>query len=160
MCFFLLKRNNHVLPNHWILYPNKTYYVFPCYPCSFDRPSGSCFLFNLEFFYYQFTMSTFEPFIIRKKCRYLVEFFYIFFYLYFARIYGPSEILLIYTSAAVAHDVRDITSRPTTVGAASSGPVAYNGHNVVTHGVMAIVSCATALGSGCLYNTEIQLKMS
>jgi hypothetical protein len=103
-------------------------------------------------------MSTFEPFIIRKKCRYLVEFFYIFFYLYFARIYGPSEILLIYTSAAVAHDVRDITSSPTTVGAASSGPVAYNGHNVVTHGVMAIVSCATALGSGCLYNTEIQLK--
>jgi hypothetical protein len=41
----------------------------------------------------------------------------------FAKIYGPPKILQNYTSATVAHGVRDITPRPTAVGADSSGPV-------------------------------------
>jgi hypothetical protein len=36
--------------------------------------------------------------------------FFIFFYLHFAKIYGPPETLQNYTSAAVVHGVRDITS--------------------------------------------------
>jgi hypothetical protein len=71
--------------------------------------------------------------------------FYIFFYLYFAKIYGRSEILQNYTSAAGAHGVRDITPWPTAVGATSSGPVAWDGHNAVTHDVRNIASCATTL---------------
>jgi hypothetical protein len=50
--------------------------------------------------------------------------FYIYtFYHDFGKIYGPPEILQNYTSAAVAHVVRDITSWSTAVGAASSGPL-------------------------------------
>jgi hypothetical protein len=72
------------------------------------------------------------------------NFYVYFFYIYFAKIYGP-EILQNHTSAVVAHDVRDITSWPTAVGAASSGHVACDGHNVVNHGVRDIASCATVL---------------
>jgi hypothetical protein len=71
--------------------------------------------------------------------------FYIFFYHDFAKIYGPPEILQNYTSAAVAHGVRDITLWPTTLGAASSGPLAWDRHSVVTHGVRNIASWAAAL---------------
>jgi hypothetical protein len=71
--------------------------------------------------------------------------FYIFFYLYFAKIYGRSETLQNYTSAAGAHGVRDITPWPTAVGAASSGPVAWDEHNGVTHDVRNIASYATTL---------------
>jgi hypothetical protein len=42
--------------------------------------------------------------------------FLIFFYHDFAKIYGPPEILQNYTSAAVAHGIRDITSWPTAAG--------------------------------------------
>jgi hypothetical protein len=73
-----------------------------------------------------------------------MDFLY-FFYLYFAKIYGPPEILQNYTSATVTHSVRDITPWPTAVGAASSGPVAWDGHNVITHGVRDIAPCATVL---------------
>jgi hypothetical protein len=54
----------------------------------------------------------------------LVGIFFIYlFYHDFAKIYGPPQILQKYTSAAVVHSVTDITSWPTTVGAARSGPV-------------------------------------
>jgi hypothetical protein len=49
-------------------------------------------------------------------CLFVLIFFYIFYH-DFEKIYGPSEILQNYTSAAVAHGVRDITSWPTAVGA-------------------------------------------
>jgi hypothetical protein len=60
------------------------------------------------------------------------RFFIYFFYIYFAKIYGPLGILQNYTSAAVAHGVRDITPWPMAVRAASSGAVECDGHNVVT----------------------------
>jgi hypothetical protein len=50
-----------------------------------------------------------------------------------------------YTSAAVAHGVRDITSWPTAVGAASSGPFVCDRHSVVPHGVRGLAPWATAL---------------
>jgi hypothetical protein len=58
--------------------------------------------------------------------------FFIFFYLDFAKIYDLPEIFQNYTSAAVAHDVRDITPWPTAVEAASSGPAGLTvaGHDV------------------------------
>jgi hypothetical protein len=68
------------------------------------------------------------------------EFFYIFFYHDFAKIYGSPEILQNYTSAVMAHGVRDITPWPTAVGAASSGPLAWDRHSAVTHGVRNIAS--------------------
>jgi hypothetical protein len=45
-----------------------------------------------------------------------------------------------YTSAAVAHGVRDIAPWHTAVGATSSGPVACDGRNVVTHDVRDIAT--------------------
>jgi hypothetical protein len=74
-----------------------------------------------------------------------VRIFLYFFYLYFAKIYDPLEILQNYTSAVVAHGVRDITPWPTAVGAASSAPVACDGHSAVAHGVRDTATCATAL---------------
>jgi hypothetical protein len=73
-----------------------------------------------------------------------------------------------------------LPSWPTVVGAARSGPIAYDRHNAVTHGGRDIPPWATAAGPStvshggsrpatavphgaricCLYNTEIQLKMS
>jgi hypothetical protein len=49
------------------------------------------------------------------------------------------------TSTAVAHGVRDITLWPTAVGAASSGPLAWDRHSAVTHDVRNIATWATAL---------------
>jgi hypothetical protein len=43
----------------------------------------------------------------------------------FAKIYGPPQILQKYTSAAVAHGVRNITPWPAAVGAARSGPIPF-----------------------------------
>jgi hypothetical protein len=71
----------------------------------------------------------------------------------------------------VAHGVRDITPRPTAVGAARSEPLVWDRHSVVPHDVRGLARWAmaaagllapwaTVLGSGCLYNTEIQPKMS
>jgi hypothetical protein len=89
----------------------------------------------------------------------------------FAKIYGLSQILQKYTSAAVAHGVRDITPWPTSVGADRNGPLVWDKHSVVSHGVRGLAPWATTaagllapwatgLGSDCLYNTEIQSKMS
>jgi hypothetical protein len=39
----------------------------------------------------------------------------------------------------------DITPWPTAVGAASSGPVACDGHNAIAHDVRDIAACATSL---------------
>jgi hypothetical protein len=75
-----------------------------------------------------------------------VNFFY-FFYHDFAKIYGPPEILQNYTSTAVAHGVRDITSWPTAVGAASSGPVGLTvGLTAAGHNVRDLTSCPAVLG--------------
>jgi hypothetical protein len=68
-----------------------------------------------------------------------------FFYHDFAKIYGPPEILQNYTFAAVAYDVRDIMSWPTAVGAVSSGPLVWDRHSVVPHGVRGLAPWATAL---------------
>jgi hypothetical protein len=50
-----------------------------------------------------------------------------------------------YTSAAVAHDVRDITPWPMAVGAAWSGPLVWDRHSTVPHDVRGLVPWATAL---------------
>jgi hypothetical protein len=50
-----------------------------------------------------------------------------------------------YTSAVVAHGVRDMTSWPTAVGAARSGPLVWDKHSVVSHGVRGLASWVTAL---------------
>jgi hypothetical protein len=63
------------------------------------------------------------------------DFFIYIFYHDFAKIYGPPKILQNYTSAVVTHAVRDITSRLTAVEAASSGPLVWDRHSVVPHGV-------------------------
>jgi hypothetical protein len=71
----------------------------------------------------------------------------------------------------VAHGVRDITSWPMAVGATSSGPLVWDRHSAIPHGVRDLAPWATAaagllapwapsLGFDCLYNTEIQPKMS
>jgi hypothetical protein len=73
--------------------------------------------------------------------------------------------------AVGAHDVRDITPCPAAVGAAKSGPLAWPRRGAIRHGVRVLAPLATAaagllapwatkLGFGCLYNTEIQPKMS
>jgi hypothetical protein len=91
--------------------------------------------------------------------------FYIFYH-DFAKIYGPPEILQKFTSTAVGHDVRDITLWPTAVGSARSGPLVWDRHSAVPHGVRGLAPWATALcpsdvgHGGSLYNIEIQLKMS
>jgi hypothetical protein len=65
------------------------------------------------------------------------EFFYIFFLSRFCKhIYGPPEIHL--------------PPWPTAVGAASSGPLVWDRHSVVTHGVRSITSWATALCSSAM----------
>jgi hypothetical protein len=63
------------------------------------------------------------------------DFIYIYFLSRFCKIYDPPKILQKYTSAVVAHAVRDITARPTVVGAASSGPLMWDRHSVVPHDV-------------------------
>jgi hypothetical protein len=72
------------------------------------------------------------------------NFFIYFFYHDFAKIYDPSEILRNYTSAAVAHGVTDITSWPTAVGAASSGPV---GLTATGHDIKSLTPWDTTLGA-------------
>jgi hypothetical protein len=52
------------------------------------------------------------------------EFFLYLFYYEFSKIYGPSQILQKYTSAAVVHGVKDITPWPAAAGVASSGSLA------------------------------------
>jgi hypothetical protein len=52
-----------------------------------------------------------------------------------------------YTSAIVAYGVRVITSWPTTIGAASSGPLVWDRLSAVPHGVRSIALWATALCS-------------
>jgi hypothetical protein len=71
--------------------------------------------------------------------------FIYFFYHDFAKIYGPPEILQNYTSAAMAYSVRDITPWPTVVGAASNGPLVWDRHSAVPHGVRGLAPWATAL---------------
>jgi phage gp29-like protein len=53
-----------------------------------------------------------------------VNFLYLF-YRDFAKIYGLSKILQKYTSGAVVHGIKDITSWAAALGAASSGPVPH-----------------------------------
>jgi hypothetical protein len=62
-------------------------------------------------------------------CTSFGKFFIYIFYYDFAKIYDPPQILQNYTSAVVAHGVRDITSWPTVVGAASSGPLVWDRHS-------------------------------
>jgi hypothetical protein len=71
------------------------------------------------------------------------EFFYIYFYHDFAKIYGPSEISQNYTSATMTHGVRDIMRWSTAVGAASSGPLVWD--SVVPHKVRGLATWATTL---------------
>jgi hypothetical protein len=71
------------------------------------------------------------------------EFFFIFFYHDFAKIYGSPEILQNYTSAVMAHGVRDITSWPMVVGVAISGPI---GLTAAGHSVRDLTLCPAALG--------------
>jgi hypothetical protein len=71
----------------------------------------------------------------------------------------------------VAIGARPLMSWPIAVGAARSGPLAWPRRGVVGHGARGLAPrataaagllapWATALGSDCLYNTEIQPKMS
>jgi hypothetical protein len=78
------------------------------------------------------------------KTTYFGNFFYIFYH-DFAKIYGPPQILQNYTSAAVAHDVRDIMPWPTAVGAASIRPLVWDRHSVVPHSVRGLALWATVL---------------
>jgi hypothetical protein len=71
--------------------------------------------------------------------------FLYFFYHDFAKVYGPPEFLENYTSDAMAHVVRDITSWPTAVGATSSRPLVWDRHSVVPHGIRGIAPWAMAL---------------
>jgi hypothetical protein len=106
--------------------------------------------------------------------------FFIFVYHDFAKIYDMPEILQNYAYVVVVHGVRDVTPWPTAVGAARSGPLVWDRHSAVPHGVRGLATwattlCPSAVGhgsskptsvvghdarSGCLYNTEIQPKMS
>jgi hypothetical protein len=69
------------------------------------------------------------------------DFFIYFFYLYFAKIYGPPKNLLNYTSAVVGHGGRD----PTAVrhGSRGRGPPA-RAHTVVGHCVRSLLPCRQA----------------
>jgi hypothetical protein len=60
--------------------------------------------------------------------------FIYFFYLYFAKTYGPSKILQNYTSAAVGH------------GGRGRGPLA-RAHTAVGHGVRSLPPCGTVVGA-------------
>jgi hypothetical protein len=72
------------------------------------------------------------------------DFFLYFFYLYFAKIYGPPEILQNYTSAAVTHGGRGPTAARH--GGMGRGPLA-RAHTVVGHGVRTLPPCRTAVGA-------------
>jgi hypothetical protein len=74
-----------------------------------------------------------------------VEFIFIFFLSLFCKNIWSARNFANYTTVAVAHDGRDITSWPTAVGTASSGPVACDRHNDVAHDVRDIAQCATTL---------------
>jgi hypothetical protein len=78
------------------------------------------------------------------RYRFVLTYFYIF-SITILQIYGPPEILQNYTSAAVHHSGRDITPWATAVGAASSGPLAWDRHSVVTHDVRNMALWATTL---------------
>jgi hypothetical protein len=83
----------------------------------------------------------------------LFHHFKIFLYLFyheFAKIYGPSQILQKYTSAAVAHDVRDITLWPTAAGVARSGPLVWSRRSAQCHDVRGLTSWATASGPSAM----------
>jgi hypothetical protein len=91
---------------------------------------------------------------IQPECINLNEEFFIqghfliflyFFYHDFAQIYGPLEILQNYTSAVVAHDVRDIMPWPTMLGATNTGPLAWGRHSAVSHDVRNIAAWAATL---------------
>jgi hypothetical protein len=77
-----------------------------------------------------------------KLC--LKKVFIYFFYLDFAKIYGPLEFLQNYTYAVVVHGVRDITSWPTAVGAASNGLL---GLTAACHDVRSLTPWAMAVGA-------------
>jgi hypothetical protein len=71
--------------------------------------------------------------------------FGIFLYLFydFAKTYGPSQILQKYTSAAMTHGVRDITSWPMAVGAARSGPLVWPRRGALRHVIRGLAPWAT-----------------
>jgi hypothetical protein len=71
-----------------------------------------------------------------------VRFFKYFFYLYFAKINGPPEILQKYTSAAVSHGVRGPTAARH--GGKGRGPLA-RAHTAVGHGVRSLPPWRTAV---------------
>jgi hypothetical protein len=60
--------------------------------------------------------------------------FFNIFYLYFAKINSPPQILQNYTSAAVAHGGRDIPPCGTTAGVVAHGPAVWDEHIAVTDG--------------------------
>jgi hypothetical protein len=74
----------------------------------------------------------------------MVNFFIYLSYHDFAKIYGLSQILQKYTSAAVAYGVRDITLWPTAVGAVRSGPLAWPRPGALRHGISSLAPWATA----------------
>jgi hypothetical protein len=76
--------------------------------------------------------------------------FYIYFIAILQKIYGPPQILQKYTSAAVAHGVRDLTSWPTVVGGVRSGPLAWARLGAIRHGVRGLASWATASGPSAM----------
>jgi hypothetical protein len=62
------------------------------------------------------------------------------------KIYGQPQILQKYTSAAVAHSVRDVTTWSTAVRAARSGPLAWARLGAIRHGVKCLAPWVTMLG--------------
>jgi hypothetical protein len=62
----------------------------------------------------------------------------------FCKIYGPSQILQKYTSAAMAHRVRDITPWPTAVGATRSWPLTWPRPGALRHSVSGLAPWAAA----------------
>jgi hypothetical protein len=85
----------------------------------------------------------------RSRLGIFLYLFYNFFIFILSRLcknIWPATNFAKYTSAAVAHGVRDITSWPTAVGAARSGPLAWDRHSVVPHGVRGLAPWATTLG--------------
>jgi hypothetical protein len=80
------------------------------------------------------------------------------FYHDFAKIYDPPQIFQNYTSAVVAHGIRDKTSWPTAVGAARSGPLAWARHSVVRHGVKSLAAYITPKFSRKCHNNSKKEK--
>jgi hypothetical protein len=68
------------------------------------------------------------------------------FSLYFAKIYGPPEILQNYTSVVVAHGVRGPTAA--WHGGMCRGPLA-RAHTAVGNGVRSLAPWRTTLGAYC-----------